>query len=248
MHNVTSDKTIVGVGSTAGSPAVPEHRAADRRQRDLAAGQRRTQHHHPQPAHHRRHRRPHQRADVLAPRLDRPQRTVQWATTVRSTSSAGRTGSPCVVNHFHDHDKTTLVGTTTERGPGHRPAAREVHHNYFNRSRPAQPARAVLAVVHVYNNYYFENSYGIASTNESGCWSRATTSSASQPGRSSSPVRSAGWWSATTSSSSATPDRDPGTVTEPSTFYSYTVDNPAAVPSIVPAGAASARSILRWLP
>ena len=53
MHDVTSDKTIVGVGAELRPHRRrPQHRPADRRRHHLATGERGAERHHPQPVHH----------------------------------------------------------------------------------------------------------------------------------------------------------------------------------------------------
>ncbi len=72
-------------------------------------------------------------------------------------------------NRFHDHDKTTLVGHDDANAAQDTGRLRVTyHHNFFDRSDQRNPRVRFSPLVHVYNNYYFENSYGIASTNDSG--------------------------------------------------------------------------------
>jgi pectate lyase len=143
-------------------------------------------------------------------------------------------------NHFHDHDKTTLVGHDDDNAAQDTGRLRVTyHHNYFNASDQRNPRVRFSPVVHVYNNYYFDNSYGIASTNESGLVVEGNYFfSVNNPGR----VEFSGPLGRMVERNNILvecnhPIETRGTVTEPSTFYSYAVDNPATVPSIVPAGA-----------
>ena len=143
-------------------------------------------------------------------------------------------------NHFHDHDKTLLLSHDEDACP--QDCGRlhvTYHHNYFNRSDQRHPRVRFAPVVHVYNNYYFENSYGIASTYDSGVLVEGNYFfSVNNPGR----VEFSGDLGRIVERNNILvecnhPIETRGTVTEPSTFYSYTVDSPASVPSIVPAGA-----------
>ena len=83
MHDVTSNKTIVGVGANSGFTGGGLNIGLPIERRDHhAAGQRRAQRHHPQPDLHRNAADDaDQRADVQPPRLDRPQRPVATAST-----------------------------------------------------------------------------------------------------------------------------------------------------------------------
>ena len=143
-------------------------------------------------------------------------------------------------NHFHDHDKTTLVGHDDDNAAQDTGRLRVTyHHNYFNASDQRNPRVRFSPVVHVYNNYYFDNSYGIASTNESGLLVEGNYFfSVNNPGR----VEFSGPLGRMVERNNILVDcnhpiETRGTVTEPSTFYTYTVDDPTTVPSIVPAGA-----------
>jgi len=143
-------------------------------------------------------------------------------------------------NRFHDHDKTTLVGHDDEN------AAQDVgrlrvtyHHNFFDRSDQRNPRVRFSPLVHVYNNYYFENSYGIASTNESGLFVEGNYFfSVNNPGR----VEFSGPLGRMVERNNILVDCNHpievrGTVPDPATFYRYRADIPDIVPSIVPAGA-----------
>ena len=143
-------------------------------------------------------------------------------------------------NHFHDHDKTTLVGHDDANAAQDTGRLRVTyHHNYFNRSDQRNPRVRFSPLVHVYNNYYFDNSYGIASTNESGLFVEGNYFfSVNNPGR----VEFSGPLGRMVERNNILvecnhPIEVRGTVTDPSTFYRYTVNDPASVPTIVPAGA-----------
>ncbi|GAA1395822.1 family 16 glycoside hydrolase [Catellatospora coxensis] len=143
-------------------------------------------------------------------------------------------------NRFHDHDKTTLVGHDDANDAQDTGRLRVTyHHNFFDRSDQRNPRVRFSPLVHVYNNYYFDNSYGIASTNESGLFVEGNYFfSVNNPGR----VEFSGPLGRMVERNNILvecnhPIEVRGTVTDPATFYPYTVDDPASVPAIVPAGA-----------
>ncbi len=147
-------------------------------------------------------------------------------------------------NRFHDHDKTTLVGHDDANAAQDTGRLRVTyHHNFFDRSDQRNPRVRFSPLVHVYNNYYFENSYGIASTNDSGLFVEGNYFfSVNNPGR----VEFSGPLGRMVERNNILvecnhPIEVRGTVTDPATFYRYTVDNPASVPTIVPAGAGVGR-------
>ena len=67
-------------------------------------------------------------------------------------------------NHFSDHGKTMLLG----HSDGHTEDAGHLrvsyHHNYFDGTDTRHPRVRFGNPVHVYNNYYRGNEYGVAST------------------------------------------------------------------------------------
>ncbi|MEV4412536.1 family 16 glycoside hydrolase [Catellatospora sp. NPDC049609] len=143
-------------------------------------------------------------------------------------------------NRFHDHDKTTLVGHDDANGAQDTGRLRVTyHHNFFDRSDQRNPRVRFSPLVHVYNNYYFDNSYGIASTNESGLFVEGNYFySVNNPGR----VEFSGPLGRMVERNNILvecnhPIEVRGTVADPAGFYPYTVDPPASVPTIVPAGA-----------
>ncbi|XXX81683.1 hypothetical protein WMF30_23275 [Sorangium sp. So ce134] len=144
-------------------------------------------------------------------------------------------------NHFYDHTKTCLLGHD-ELGASQDVGRLRVtyHHNFFDRSDQRNPRVRFGEPVHVYNNYYNDNSYGIASTWNAGVVAEGNYFfSVNNPGR------------------VIFEDNDPGRmiardntlvecnheievagpVVEPSTYYDYTADSSADVPAIVMAGA-----------
>jgi pectate lyase len=146
-------------------------------------------------------------------------------------------------NHFDHTDKTMLIGHSDGSGSediGHLKIS--IHHNFFDHSRQRHPRVRFGDPVHVYNNYFLANElYAVASTQDGGvlvegnyfqdvpfpCYSVSGYAD-SGPGRlvqrnnifSNSGLCEAG-----------------GTVTEPGTFYGYSLTPAASVPSVVTASA-----------
>ncbi|MBG0564994.1 pectate lyase family protein [Actinoplanes aureus] len=143
-------------------------------------------------------------------------------------------------NRFHDHDKTLLLGHDDDNGAQDAGRLRVTyHHNYFNGSDQRNPRVRFAPIVHVYNNYYRDNSYGIASTNDSGLFVEGNYFySVNNPGR----VDFSGPLGRMVQRDNILVDcnhaiETRGTVADPRTFYAYTADPAASVPTVVPAGA-----------
>ncbi|GLY20394.1 hypothetical protein [Micromonospora sp. NBRC 101691] len=147
-------------------------------------------------------------------------------------------------NHFHDHDKTLLLGHDDDN------AAQDVgrlrvtyHHNYFDASDQRNPRVRFSALAHVYNNYYYDNSYGVASTNDSAVLMENNYFySVNNPGR----VDFSGPLGRIVQRGNILVDcnhaiETRGTVPDPRSYYPYTLDPAANVPTIVPAGAGVGR-------
>jgi pectate lyase len=147
-------------------------------------------------------------------------------------------------NHFHDHDKTLLLGHDDEA------AAQDVgrlrvtyHHNFFDASDQRNPRVRFGEPVHVYNNYYRENSYGVASTMDAGVVLEGNYFfSVNNPAR----VDFSGDLGRMVSRDNILVDCNHeievrGSVEEPSAYYSYALDAAADVPTIVPAGAGTGK-------
>ena len=145
-------------------------------------------------------------------------------------------------NRFRATDKSMLLGHSDSYPADVGYLKVTYHHNYFDGSNQRHPRARFGDPVHVYNNYYRDiGLYGIASTQNAGvvaegnyfenvpfpCHSVSGYAD-SDPGRLvqrgnafvNSGVCEAG-----------------GTVTEPSSFYSYQLDPAATVPATVSAGA-----------
>lgn len=144
-------------------------------------------------------------------------------------------------NHFHDHDKTALLGHDDGNASQDRGHLRVTyHHNWFNGTGQRHPRVRFGDPVHVFNNYYVNNSgYGVASTMDAGVLVEGnyfegvdepmvTQTGDSDPGRI---VQRNNVFV-----NSGAPQTS-GTVADPRSFYSYTVDNPNNIPTIVRNGA-----------
>jgi pectate lyase len=143
-------------------------------------------------------------------------------------------------NHFYDHDKTLLLGHDDDNAAQDNGRLRVTyHHNFFDASDQRNPRVRFAPIVHVYNNYYYENSYGVASTNDSGLFVEGNYFySVNNPGR----VVFSGPEGRMVQRDNILVDCNHeievrGTVTDPRTFYQYTADSAASVPTVVPAGA-----------
>jgi len=145
-------------------------------------------------------------------------------------------------NWFRGTDKSMLIGHSdgnASQDTGHLKVT--IHHNYFDGSVQRHPRVRFGEPVHVYNNYFRANSlYAVASTMNAGvlvegnyfenvpfpCYSAGGYAD-SGPGRL---VQRNNIFTGSGSCEVA------GTVTEPRTYYQYTVDGPASVPAAVRAG------------
>jgi pectate lyase len=142
-------------------------------------------------------------------------------------------------NWFHNHSKTLLLGHSDTYTADIGKLRVTYHHNFFDGTEQRHPRARFGEPVHVFNNYYRNNGlYGVASTENAGvivegnyfqnvAFPIYVGYAESAPGR---VVERNNIYNA-----SGTP-QTAGTVVEPRTYYQYTVDNPATIPSIVPAG------------
>jgi pectate lyase len=144
-------------------------------------------------------------------------------------------------NHFHDHDKTALLGHSDDNASQDEGHLRVTyHHNWFEGTNQRQPRARFGDPVHVFNNYYDNvGSYGVASTNEAGVlvegnyFEGVSSPTVIQTG--SSPEGNIVERDNVYDGSGEPETR--GTAEEPSNHYSYTLDDPASIPAIVSAGA-----------
>ncbi|MFF8452412.1 polysaccharide lyase family 1 protein [Streptomyces leeuwenhoekii] len=143
-------------------------------------------------------------------------------------------------NRFHDHDKTLLLGHDDDNAAQDRGRLRVTyHHNYFDASDQRNPRVRFAEPVHVYNNYYRDNSYGVASTMDAGVVLEGNYFfSVNNPAR----VDFSGDLGRLVERDNVLVDcnhaiETRGPVAEPRTYYSYTPHRAADVPTVVPAGA-----------
>lgn len=72
---------------------------------------------------------------------------------------------------FHDHQKTCLLGHSDKASVLAEDKGKlrvTYHHNFFDGSRTRHPRVRIAETVHIFNNYYRDNEYGAASTNDAG--------------------------------------------------------------------------------
>ncbi len=148
-------------------------------------------------------------------------------------------------NHTHHHTKNMLLGH--DDGAGAQDIGRlkiTYHHNWFNATPQRNPRVRFGEPVHVYNNYYFYNTdTGVACQANAGCMvegnyfenvEEPVTNSYAGPGG-----RCVARNNVFVGESGA-PDCS-GTVQEPSSYYSYTLDDPNGVKASVTAGAGTGK-------
>jgi pectate lyase len=144
-------------------------------------------------------------------------------------------------NWFHGTDKSMLLGhsDTFTGDVGYLKVT--YHHNFFDGSNQRHPRARFGEPVHVYNNYYRDiGLYGIASTENAGLVVEGNYfENVAFPCHSVSGYADSGPGRLVQRNnvfvSSGTCEAG-GAVQEPSSYYSYTVDSPASVPQIVRAG------------
>jgi pectate lyase len=149
-------------------------------------------------------------------------------------------------NRFHDHSKSSLVGHSDSYSADIGHLRVTYHHNFFDGTDQRHPRVRFSELVHVYNNYYRDNTlYGVASTEnadvllegnyfENVAHPTYVGYDKSDPGRL---VERNNRYV-----NSGVP-QTAGAVEEPSTYYPYTVDDPTTVPTVVAAGAGVGRII-----
>jgi pectate lyase len=72
---------------------------------------------------------------------------------------------------FHNHHKTCLLGHSDKPSALAEDKGKlrvTFHHNFFDGSQTRHPRVRIAETVHIFNNYYRENEYGAASTNDAG--------------------------------------------------------------------------------
>ncbi len=147
-------------------------------------------------------------------------------------------------NHAHDHSKNMLLGHDDNNGAQDIGRLRVTyHHNWFNRTPQRNPRVRFAEPVHVFNNYFVRNSdYGVASAENAGVVVEGNYFQDVEE-----PVVTNKFGAGRLiernniyAGESGAPETR-GSVVEPSTYYSYTIDNPADIPAIVQAGAGVGR-------
>jgi pectate lyase len=147
-------------------------------------------------------------------------------------------------NRTHDHDKTMLLGHDDDNGAQDIGRLRVTyHHNFFDGSDQRNPRVRFGELVHVVNNYCRNASYCIVSAMNAGLVVENNyIESVNNPGR----VDFSGDLGRLVARGNILVDvnheiETRGTVVEPRTYYPYTPDAAADVPAIVMAGAGVGR-------
>ncbi|MEW9548248.1 polysaccharide lyase family 1 protein [Nonomuraea sp. NPDC050783] len=150
-------------------------------------------------------------------------------------------------NHFDHSDKSMLISHSDgAAGTDVSHLKVTIHHNFFDHSRQRHPRIRFGEPVHIYNNYYLGNElYGIASTENAGAVVEGNYfENVAHPLYSASGYADSGPGRAVQRDNvfvgSGAPETA-GTVVEPGTYYSYTLDAPQGVPAAVRAGAGHGR-------
>jgi pectate lyase len=143
-------------------------------------------------------------------------------------------------NHFHNHSKTALLGhSDSNSGQDTGKLRVSFHHNFFDGTEQRHPRVRFGEPIHVYNNYFRDNRlYGVASTMNAGVlvegnYFENTADPILSGYAESGPGRIVERNNIYVNSGVPRPS---GSVVEPRTYYAYTLDNPATLPSTVPAG------------
>ncbi|HWS34533.1 MAG TPA: family 16 glycoside hydrolase [Actinoplanes sp.] len=148
-------------------------------------------------------------------------------------------------NHTHQHTKNMLLGHDDDNAAQDTGRLKVTyHHNWFDRTPQRNPRVRFGEPVHVYNNYYVYNTdTGVACQANAGCVVEGNYFEDVEEPVTDTYAGPAGRCVARNNvfvGESGAPDCS-GTVQEPSTYYSYTLDPAASVKSIVTAGAGVGR-------
>ena len=146
-------------------------------------------------------------------------------------------------NHFHDHHKTCLLGHSDKDDvrridTGHLRVT--YHHNFFDGTQTRHPRVRYAEPVHVFNNYFKNNEYGVAALMDSGVlvegnvFENVEHPTHTQYGDSPGPGRLVERGNLYIKSGAP---EVRGTVAEPRTAYRYTLDKPAGIAASVGQGA-----------
>jgi pectate lyase len=146
-------------------------------------------------------------------------------------------------NRFHDHEKTCLLGHSDNPAVLAKDKGRlrvTYHHNFFDGSKTRHPRVRIAETVHVFNNYYRDCDYGVASVTDAGVlvegnfFERVKNPTHTMYGDSKAPGRLVERHNASTESG---PFATRGEVREARDAYAYTLDDAQQVPKLVRAGA-----------
>ena len=146
-------------------------------------------------------------------------------------------------NRFHDHEKTCLLGHSDNPkvlagDKGHLRVT--YHHNFFDGSQTRHPRVRIGETVHVFNNYYRDCEYGVASVSDAGVlvegnfFENVKNPTHTLYGNSKQPGRLVERLNASARSG---PLSTRGEVREAKDSYAYTLDEAQRVPELVRAGA-----------
>ncbi|MEV4416628.1 pectate lyase [Catellatospora sp. NPDC049609] len=145
-------------------------------------------------------------------------------------------------NHTHHHSKNMLLGrddADDEQDTGRLKVS--YHHNWFDETPQRNPRVRYGEPVHIYNNYYFHNTdAGVACQTNAGCMVEGNYFESVEEPITNSYAGPSGRCVARNNVFTGTEPGAPdcsGSVEEPSNYYSYVLDNPNDVKAIVTAGA-----------
>lgn len=146
-------------------------------------------------------------------------------------------------NHFHDHNKTALLGhddNNEAEDSGHLRVT--YHHNWFDGTTQRHPRARFGEPVHVFNNYYLNNSYGVAAQMNAGVVVEGNYfENVRKPTRNDIHGTPGRIVQRRNIFVHCGPPVSFGTVTEPSTYYSYTLEDAADVKASVMRGAGTGK-------
>lgn len=142
-------------------------------------------------------------------------------------------------NHFFNHDKTMLLGHSDDHTADIGHLRVTYHHNWFDGTEGRHPRVRFGNPVHVYNNYYLNNSgYGVASTMNAGVLVEGNyfqnVDNPSHVGYAASDPGSLVFRNNVLNNSGSPESTSGGVASIP---YGYQLDNPDNIPSIVMNGA-----------
>ncbi len=147
-------------------------------------------------------------------------------------------------NHFHDQDKSMLLGHSDSNGSQDIGRLKVTyHHNWFDGAVQRNPRVRFGEPVHVFNNYYRNVAgYGVASQMNAGVVVEGNYfENVKKPTRNDVGGSRGRIVQRLNLFVNSDPPVSAGSVTEPSTYYRYTLDDAADVPSIVTRGAGVGR-------